>query len=43
LGLLEDEDNSKLSDMDILKESNDFATVGKTRGVYLFVIGRQFG
>ncbi|KAG4907019.1 hypothetical protein AAZX31_20G065100 [Glycine max] len=31
LGLLEDEDNSKLSDMDILKESNDFATVGKTR------------
>ncbi|RDX92754.1 Guanine nucleotide-binding protein-like NSN1, partial [Mucuna pruriens] len=31
LGLLEDEDNSKLSKMDSLKDSNGFATVGKTR------------
>ncbi|TKY53580.1 Guanine nucleotide-binding protein NSN1 [Spatholobus suberectus] len=31
LGLLEDEDNSKLGKMDSLKDSNDFATVGKTR------------
>ncbi|KAK7393163.1 hypothetical protein VNO78_21652 [Psophocarpus tetragonolobus] len=30
-GLLEDEDSSKLSKMDSLKDSNDFSTVGKTR------------
>lgn len=31
LGLLEDEDNSKSSEMDSLKDSIKFATVGKTR------------
>ncbi|KAK7384958.1 hypothetical protein VNO78_30661 [Psophocarpus tetragonolobus] len=31
LGLLEDEDNSKLSEMDSLNDSNDFAAVGETR------------
>ncbi|RDX87247.1 Guanine nucleotide-binding protein-like NSN1 [Mucuna pruriens] len=31
LGLLEDEDNSKLSKVDSLKDSNGFATVAKTR------------
>ncbi|KAL2326615.1 hypothetical protein Fmac_025673 [Flemingia macrophylla] len=31
LGLLEDEDNSKSGELDSLKDSNNFATVGKTR------------
>lgn len=39
LGLLEDEDNSKLGQVDSVKDNNDFATVVKTRGVNLFVTG----
>lgn len=36
LGLLEDDDNSKLDEKASLKDSNDFTTVGKNRGIFIF-------